>query len=477
MTQLASAIVGKAAPDYVLECIDASQSPVRQVQPSDYHGRWLVLLFYPHDFSLVCPTELTAFSGRAAEFRKRNCDLLAVSVDAIDLHRQWLSTSPVLGGIGAMQFPLAADPRGDAAKAFGCWNEEKQLATRGLFIVDPQGVLQYSVVHNLSVGRNVDEVLRVLDALHTGGLCPANWISADGVLDPDKAFEPGRIFGHYRIRDRLGAGAFGSVFSALDLRLERLVALKVLRRTLEESRAALLSEARSAAALNHPNICTIYSVDEEDGLPLIAMEYIEGHPLSDRIARGLDEKDVHNILYGISSGLAAAHGRGIVHGDLKPANIMVNVDSEPKILDFGLARRRREQVRSASALQSKLSVHPEVSSSNSGETFVALRESGSGLAGTPAYMAPEQAMGQVTVPASDVFSLGMVLYEMLTGRNAMAGLRPMEAIIRLHRDDFSNTLPGNVPERWQEMLAAMLQREPAERPLTSQIVARAAELL
>src|SRR5262245_48499127 len=149
MTELASAIVGQPAPDIVLECIDASQSPVRRVHRSEYHGRWLVLIFYPHDFSLVCPTELTAFSGRAAEFRTRDCDLLAVSVDTIDLHRQWLTTSPVLGGIGALQFPLAADPRGEAAKAFGSWNQEKQLATRGLFIIDPQGVLQYSVVHNL----------------------------------------------------------------------------------------------------------------------------------------------------------------------------------------------------------------------------------------------------------------------------------------------------------------------------------------
>lgn len=475
--------MGRPAPGFAMECIDEPQSPSRQVQLADYRGRWLVLFFYPRDFSVVCPTELAGFSGRAAEFRSRQCDLLAASVDVVEAHREWLSTPPALGGIGPLQFPLASDDRGETARAYGSWSEEEQVATRGLFIIDPDGLLQYSVVHNLNIGRNVDEVLRVLDALQTGGFCPANWISADGVLDPEKALQPGRVIGHYRIRGPLGAGAFGSVFAARDLRLERPVALKVLRRSLEESRAALLSEAQSAAALNHPNICTIYSVEEEGGLPLIAMEYIEGQALDQRIARGLQEGDVRTIFYGICLGLAAAHARGIVHGDLKPANIIVNLAGEPKILDFGLARRRREQVHDTRTLLAQSAVHPQkiigVSGlpSDSEQTIAVSRGFADGLAGTPAYMAPEQAMGQATVPASDVFSLGTVLYEMLTGRSAMSGLQPIEAIMRLHRSDLSETLPRDVGEPWRGMLTAMLQREPAERPLVADIAARAAELL
>ena len=279
--------IGKAAPDFELQCVSTDDDCARSVSLHHYRGRWLMLFFYPRDFSFVCPTELTTFSARIEDFQHRECEILGLSVDSSDLHLEWLSTPASEGGLGPLQFPLGSDPDGTVAKAYGVWVPEKQVSTRGMFLIDPEGVLQYAVVHNLSVGRTPDEVLRVLDALRTGGLCPASWTSADGTIDLEGALEPGRILGHYRIRKRLGGGAFGSVFAAWDLRLERMVALKVLRSNLFESREATLSEARAAARLNHPYVCSVYAVDEEDGLPTIVMEYLDGQPLSNVIKEEL----------------------------------------------------------------------------------------------------------------------------------------------------------------------------------------------
>ncbi len=235
--------VGQPAPDFCLPSISLDQTQAREVRLDDYRGRWLMLFFYPRDFSFVCPTELTTFSATIDDFEQRECDILAVSVDSISLHQEWISTPPEEGGLGPLQFPLGSDADGAVARAYGVWVPEKEVSTRGVFLIDPGGILQYAVIHNLSVGRTPDEVLRVLDALRTGGLCPASWTAADGTIDLESALEPGRILGHYRIRKRLGGGAFGSVFAAWDLRLERMVALKVLRHNLLESRAATVNEA------------------------------------------------------------------------------------------------------------------------------------------------------------------------------------------------------------------------------------------
>ena len=272
--------VGEAAPEFALTCVSATDRDSRFVRLSDYSGHWLMLIFYPRDFTFVCPTELTAFSARHADFGERDCRLLGISADSIELHREWLTTPPEDGGLGPIQFPLVSDPAGTAARAYGIWVNEKEVSTRGLFIIDPAGILQYAVVHNLNVGRNPDEVLRVLNALQTGKLCPASWTSADGTIDPERALQQGTILGHYRIRAKLGDGTFGVVFAAWDLRLERMVALKVLKRSIFESREAVLTESRTVAKLNHPHICAVYTVEEEDGLSVIAMEYVDGQPLS-----------------------------------------------------------------------------------------------------------------------------------------------------------------------------------------------------
>jgi alkyl hydroperoxide reductase subunit AhpC len=175
--------VGLRAPGFTLQVVDGSGSEQRQATLDDYLDRWLLLMFYPRDFSLVCPTELTAVSDRIAEFRERDCDVLAISTDTIETHVRWLTTSPSQSGIGPLAFPLASDPDGKICKAYGVLIERGHLALRGLFIVDPNGVLQYQVIHNLSVGRSCDEILRVLDGLQSGGLCAA-----------ERSFVMGRLY-------------------------------------------------------------------------------------------------------------------------------------------------------------------------------------------------------------------------------------------------------------------------------------------
>jgi peroxiredoxin (alkyl hydroperoxide reductase subunit C) len=165
MDVMGVAKVGQAAPEFSLACVDARDRDRQSIGLGDCAGRWAVLIFYPRDFSFVCPTELTSFSSRWEDFRARGCELLGISVDSIALHREWLSTPPGAGGLGPLRFPLASDPDGAAARAYGVWVDEKRVSTRGLFIIDPAGILQYAVVHNLNVGRSPEEVLRVLDAL------------------------------------------------------------------------------------------------------------------------------------------------------------------------------------------------------------------------------------------------------------------------------------------------------------------------
>ncbi len=472
--------VGRPAAAFDLMCVDASGDGQRPARFKDYAGRWLILLFYPRDFSFVCPTELTAFSARIGDFRRRGVELLGLSVDSLDMHREWLDTPPAQGGLGPLQFSLASDPDGATARAYGVWNADKGVSTRGLFVIDPDGVLQYSVVHNLSVGRSTDEVLRVIDALQTGGLCPASWTRADGTLDPESALQPGRVLGHYRIRRPLGTGSFGNVFDAWDLRLERPVALKVLKRYGSESRDVLLNEARAAARLNHPHVCTVYAVEEEDGLPVIVMELLEGRSLSALIAAGLGSDAVATLARQIASGLAEAHQREIVHGDLKPANVIVTRDGRAKILDFGLAAARGRPVGAAAGVVRAGGTPQRVpasaaSSDEAGATVVGAAPAEAGaassgtVAGTPAYMSPEQARGEPATPASDVYAFGLTLYEMLTGRRALDAESAVEVVLRLRSGDVAADVAKELSAPYRDLVTATLAREAARRPSMGEV--------
>lgn len=384
-------------------------------------------------------------SGRIAEFRERDCDVLAVNTDSIDSHVRWLTSPPSQGGMGPLEFSLASDPDGAVCKAYGVLIERGNLALRGLFIIDPNGVLQYQVVHNLSVGRSSDEILRVLDGLQSGGLCAGERSTGQLPLDILEHLGPNRVIGQYQVESILGTGGFGAVYRARDLMLDRSVALKVLRPG-NVARDRLLAEARAAAALNHPNVCTIHAVDDSNGAPMIVMEYVAGETVENRIKSGALAPDMVAALgRQIAGGMAAAHAAGIVHGDLKPANLMITPSGTIKIMDFGLARR--------------------FSNSDRDKTVEWTATTNTNLSGTPGYMAPEQIEGLPVSAASDVFAFGLIAYEMLTGKPAVSGTTIMDVFRQIEQFDAVELVAG-LPEPFLGILRESLVRQRMDRQIT-----------
>lgn len=174
--------VGEPAPYFEMLTTKNLDTLDEVVTLEDYKGQWLILFFYPLDFTFVCPTEILALSDRYEEFREINADVLGVSTDSVHSHKAWLKTAIEDNGIAGTKYPLAADKTLEVSEAYGVLVEKEGVALRGLFIIDPEGVLQYSVVHNLNIGRSVDETLRVLEALQSGGLCGADWEPGEDTL-------------------------------------------------------------------------------------------------------------------------------------------------------------------------------------------------------------------------------------------------------------------------------------------------------
>jgi serine/threonine-protein kinase len=252
------------------------------------------------------------------------------------------------------------------------------------------------------VDKPVDHARGPLRALYEW-LKPATWSShppSSTASAPDRGDLPHRI-GHYAIERKLGEGGMGVVYAARDERLKRTVALKMMSSLAhdERPRTRFWREARVAASVNHPNVCQIYEIGEDDGALFIAMELLEGEALSERLRNGpLAVADALPIELGILAALSALHARGIVHRDLKPSDVFLTPHSV-KLLDFGLAR-----------LEPKPSL----------QTATSLTYGGTVL-GTPSYMAPEQVTSGVVDSRSDLFAAGAILFELLAGRRAFGG--------------------------------------------------------
>jgi alkyl hydroperoxide reductase subunit AhpC len=176
--------VGHPAPDFTMKTTADLQRLESRVSLYDYRGRWLILFFYPLDFTFVCPTEILALSNRYDEFAELGAEVLGVSTDSVYAHRAWIQTPREQNGIAGLRYPLASDITKAVSADYGVLVEDEGVALRGLFIIDPAGVLQYAVVHNLNIGRSVDETLRVLEALQSGGLCAADWQPGQPNLTP-----------------------------------------------------------------------------------------------------------------------------------------------------------------------------------------------------------------------------------------------------------------------------------------------------
>ena len=272
------------------------------------------------------------------------------------------------------------------------------------------------------------------------------WLTSSGAIDHGR-FEPGTVLGgRYRIVGRLGRGGMGEVYRADDLKLGQPVALKFLPPDVDTDPARLTqlhTEVRLARKVSHPNVCRVYDIDEIEGSTFLSMEYVDGEDLASLLRRvgSFREGRALEIARQICAGLAAAHERGVIHRDLKPANVMLDGAGKVRITDFGLAGASGEAIR----------------------------------AGTPAYMAPEQLAGNEVTARSDIYSLGLLLYELFTGQRALEGKNLAELIQKREQSGIPppTTVVKTLDPQIEQAVMRCLKPQPDERPPSALAVAAA----
>jgi serine/threonine-protein kinase len=268
----------------------------------------------------------------------------------------------------------------------------------------------------------------------------------------------GSNLSHYKVTDKLGEGGMGEVYKAEDSQLGREVAIKVLPEAFTEDPERLARferEARVLAALDHPNIAAIYGLDEAEGRKLLVMQLAPGETLQERIARGpIPLHDALAISRQIAEALEAAHEKGIIHRDLKPGNVMVSPEGQVKVLDFGLAK----------ALESETDASGSAPSLTMSPTLTAQMTTAGVLLGTAGYMSPEQARGEPADKRADLWAFGVLLWEMLTGKQLFTGKTLSDTLAGVLRADPEfEDLPQETPSQVRRLLRRCLEREARDR--------------
>lgn len=300
--------------------------------------------------------------------------------------------------------------------------------------------------------HGVEELLAIHD--ESSSMYATNVVSEDstGLIGPSARsnsphrLAPGtRLIDRFEIKSTIGAGGMGEVYRAVDLRLERVVAVKVLNQEVLEQPGMtdrFEREMKSVAALSHPNLVTIHDFTSHEEITFAVMEFLDGQTLRNKIAVGIDWQTAVDYGTGIAAGLAAAHGRNIMHRDIKPENVIITQHNLSKILDFGIARPE----------------NPSVDQDLTTEPTAQL--------GTAPYMSPEQTEGNAIGCSTDVFSFGTVLYEALTGKNPFREANTFLTMKRVNEANPPNIseLNNDLPEQLSWLVTSMLQREPAQRP-------------
>jgi len=346
---------------------------------------------------------------------------------------------------------LAGDDRGGRTLKAERWQKVERLYHAALEC-EPESraaFLDDACAGDAELRREVTSLLAYQSRAENFIEVPAIEVAAEMMAEEPASAMVGHTISHYKIISSLGAGGMGEVYLAEDTKLGRKVALKLLPAFFTKDKERLrrfAQEARAASALNHPNVAHIYEIGEADGTSFIALEYVEGETLEAKIGgRPLDAAEMVDIAVQTTDALDAAHTKGIVHRDIKPANIMVTPRGGVKVLDFGLAKVTATQPDSEASTQLKTS--PGV------------------VMGTVPYMSPEQALGRETDQRSDIFSLGAVLYEMATGRQAFSGANAVEVIdhIAHAQPEAISRFNYEVPTELERIIRKCLEKERERR--------------